>query len=135
MGKRCSIARAVFDAARKHRLIETNVFKDANIGVVVRGNRSRQAFIKRDDIDRVIKACPDAEWQLLVGLARFGGLRIPSEGLSLKWEHINWDQNITKATRAALSRFSPNSGYFCKKRLSKLLTGQNGSLAGTAAKP
>ena len=93
MGKRCSIARAVFDAARKHRLIDTNVFKDANISVVVRGNSSRQAFIKRDDIDRVSKACPDAEWRLLVGLARFGGLRIPSEALSLKWQHVNWEQN------------------------------------------
>ena len=92
-GKRCSIARAVFDAARKHRLIETNVFKDANISVVVRGNRSRQAFIKREEIDRVITACPDSEWRLLVGLARFGGLRIPSEALSLKWEHVDWERN------------------------------------------
>ncbi len=92
MAKRCSIARTVFEAARKHRLIESNPFQDAKISVVVNGNRSRQVFVDRDQIQRVIDACPDTEWRLLVGLARFGGMRVPSEALSLKWEHINWER-------------------------------------------
>ena len=41
----------------------------------------------------MIASCPDAEWRLLVGLARFGGLRIPSEALSLRWEHVNRERN------------------------------------------
>ncbi len=93
MAKRCSIARTVFEAARKHRLIETNPFQDAKINVVVKGNRSKQVFVDRQDIQKVIDSCPDAEWRLLVGLARFGGLRIPSEALSLRWEHVNWERN------------------------------------------
>ena len=86
MAKRCSIARALFEAARKHRLIEINPFQDADINVVMNSNRKRQ------DIQRIIEECPDAEWRLLVGLARFGGLRVPSEALSLRWEHINWER-------------------------------------------
>jgi integrase len=30
------------------------------------------------------------EWRLLIALCRYGGLRCPSEVLSLKWEHIHW---------------------------------------------
>jgi hypothetical protein len=33
------------------------------------------------DIERVIEACPNAYWRLLVALARFAGLRTPSESL------------------------------------------------------
>jgi hypothetical protein len=29
----------------------------------------------------------------LVALSRFGGLRVPSEALSLRWTDINWDRN------------------------------------------
>ena len=54
------------------------------------GNEDRQRFISREQTQQLIDACPDAEWRLLVALARFGGLRIPSEALSLKWEHIDW---------------------------------------------
>ena len=92
MAKRCSIARTVFEAARKHRLIGANPFKDADIKVVTKGNKKRQVMIGREDTQRVINVCPDAEWRLLVGLARYGGLRVPSEALSLRWEHINWER-------------------------------------------
>lgn len=92
MAKRCSLARGVFEAARKHRLLESNPFQDAKISVVINANRSRQKFIERSTIERVLAACPDAEWRLLVGLARYGGLRVPSEALSLRWEHINWER-------------------------------------------
>jgi integrase len=30
---------------------------------------------------------------VIFALARYGGLRIPSELLSLKWEDINWEHN------------------------------------------
>ncbi len=32
----------------------------------------------------------DLEFQAIITLARFGGLRCPSEVLPLRWEQINW---------------------------------------------
>ena len=92
MAKRCSIARTVFEAARKHRLIESNPFQDANINVVTKGNSKKHVFVDRQDIQKILDSCPHTEWRLLIGLARYGGLRVPSEALSLKWEHINWER-------------------------------------------
>ena len=41
----------------------------------------------------MINACPDAEWRLIVALARFGGIRIPSELVTLRWSDINWEED------------------------------------------
>jgi integrase len=54
--------------------------------------RIRQ-HIARADIDAVLRACPDAQWRLLIVLARYAGLRIPSEALMLRWCDINWEDN------------------------------------------
>jgi integrase len=59
-------------------------------GTNVQANRAREHFITRDVAQRVIDACPDAEWRLIFALSRFGGLRCPSEHLSLKWSDIDW---------------------------------------------
>jgi len=40
---------------------------------------------------KVIAAGMDAEWRLALALARFGGLRIPSELVPLTWADILWD--------------------------------------------
>ena len=44
-----------------------------------------------EEIKRVIDAAPDAQWRLIIVLARFGGLRTPSETLALKWSDVDWD--------------------------------------------
>ncbi len=48
-------------------------------------NDKRQRFIDRETVDRIIKTAPDAEWRLIIALAWYCGLRIPSEDLSLRW--------------------------------------------------
>ena len=44
-----------------------------------RSNKARQAFIPQADIAKVLAVCPDNQWRLLIVLARYGGLRMPSE--------------------------------------------------------
>jgi len=44
----------------------------------------------RDVIEKLLEACPDTEWRLIIALARCGGLRIPSEALALTWAGIDW---------------------------------------------
>jgi integrase len=46
----------------------------------------------REEIDKVIAACPCEELKLILALSRYGGLRCPSEHLALTWGDINWEQ-------------------------------------------
>jgi integrase len=56
----------------------------------VRANPDRFYFVSREEAERVLDACPDAQWRLLFALSRFGGLRCPSEHLGLRWGDIDW---------------------------------------------
>ena len=87
--RRLSVCRMFFGDAVKHKLLVENPFIEVRAGE--RANRSRMRFISRGDIVRVVAACPDAEWRLLVLLSRIGGLRTPCESLTLKWSDIDWN--------------------------------------------
>jgi len=86
--KRVQVAKQFFADAVESELIDRNPF--AQMKGAVRANRERDFFVTRDVIQRVLDACPNAEWRLLVALARYGGLRVPSEPLALRWADINW---------------------------------------------
>ena len=62
-------------------------------GCGVRANPSRFYFITREEAQKVLDACPDAQWRLLFALSRFGGLRCPSEHLGLRWGDVDWERN------------------------------------------
>ncbi len=52
----------------------------------------RRAYVSVVDAERVIDHCPNVFWRLLVALARFGGLRVPSEAFSLTWHDVDWER-------------------------------------------
>jgi integrase len=91
----CGRAKQVFAFAIRKRLIRENPF--AEIESHVRGNPERQRFIPRDVADKVLAGCPDAEWRLIFALSRYGGLRCPSEHLSLKWSDVDWERGRVRA--------------------------------------
>ena len=82
-------ARQFFSAAKRRGLIVANPFE--GISVAMRTNHDRYHFVSREDAQKVINACPDAQWRLIFALARFGGLRCPSEVLALTWADVNWE--------------------------------------------
>lgn len=84
-------ARQMFRWAVRRGMASTNPFAELKAGAQV--NHSRQVFITRDMIEKVIDAAPDAEWRLLIALSRFGGLRVPSEALALRWADVDWEHN------------------------------------------
>lgn len=86
--RRCSLAKTFMQAAVRHELLPRNPFEDFK--GTVQGNREKMRFIDRETIQRVIEAAPDYEWRLLIALARYGGLRVPSEALSLEWSGVDW---------------------------------------------
>jgi integrase len=81
-------ARQFFRAAIRKRFIAENPFTDLASPAQV--NSSRVHFVTADDVAKVIEACPDTQWRLIVALSRYGGLRCPSEHLALKWDDIDW---------------------------------------------
>jgi integrase len=54
----------------------------------------------------VIDACPDAQWKLIFALVRFGGLRCPTEVLSLAWDDVNWEHNRVRAPSPKTERYA-----------------------------
>ncbi len=74
---------------RRRKLIDENPFD--GVKAAATGIKDRQRFVTRDEIARVLAACPDHHWRAIVALARYGGLRCPSEVLSLRWQDVDWD--------------------------------------------
>jgi integrase len=89
--RRCGRAKQFFNAAVRQKLIAENPFGDLKSNV--QGNPKRFYFVRREEFDQVIEACPDAQWRLIFALSRYGGLRCPSEHLAMRWADINWEHN------------------------------------------
>lgn len=75
--------------AKRKGLVRTNPFHHLRAGG--EENEGRKRFIARAIIDRAIEAAPDIQWKLIIALARYGGLRCPSEILALTWGDVNWE--------------------------------------------
>ena len=89
--RHCGRAKQLFRAALRKRLISENPFADMK-ACAVQANKSREFFISRDVAAQVLAECPDNEWKLIFALARFGGLRTPSETLLLRWADVDWER-------------------------------------------
>jgi len=90
IAKRLQFARQFFRMALKRKLITSNPFADVAGKAVPRTDRQR--FITREETQRILDACHNTDWRTIVALARFGGLRTPSETLSLKWVDVDWER-------------------------------------------
>jgi integrase len=87
--KRLQNARSFFHALQRRKLIDENPFE--GVKTAATGIKDRQRFVTQEEIDLVISFCPDHHWKAIVALARYGGLRCPSEVLSLRWQDIDWN--------------------------------------------
>lgn len=89
-GRTIKRAKQFFKAAVRAKLVDENPF--AEVKPPSQTNRKRIHFIDRAAAEKVLEACPSAEWRLIFALSRFGGLRCPSEHLALTWQDIDWDK-------------------------------------------
>lgn len=87
ISKRVKTARMFFARAVTWKMITENPLAGVRAGR--QDNPERARFIERETVQRVLDACPDHEWRLIVGLSRYAGLRCPSEHLTLTWP--DWD--------------------------------------------
>jgi len=86
----CGVAKQFFTAAVRAQLITSNPFVD--LVAAVKAVHDRFYFVTQKEAAAVLDACPDTEWRLLFALARFGGLRVPSEVRLLRWADIDWER-------------------------------------------
>jgi integrase len=90
VSKSIKIARQLWAQAVRDGLATANPFKHLRTPSEV--NTARAYFVDRPTFAKVLEACPDHEWRLLLALARYGGLRTPSEPLALEWSDVNWER-------------------------------------------
>lgn len=103
--KRLGHARQIMEDAVRLSLLTANPWKHVRHRA---GDPSeRRAYVPVTDAERVITHCPSVSWKLLVALARFAGLRVPSEAFSLTWGDVDWE-------RGRLSVPSPKTQHLGK---------------------
>jgi len=90
VAKRLAFARTFLHVARKHKLIDENPFSEVKIPTT--NVSARQRFINREATQKLVDAAKPT-WRMIIALCRFGGLRCPSEVLSLEWRHVDWERN------------------------------------------
>ena len=86
--KRLQTARGFFAHALRLGLIEANPF--SHVKHRAGDPSARRFYVTVEATLRVIEHAPNVWWRLLIALARFAGLRIPSEAFSLRWGDVNW---------------------------------------------
>ena len=90
--KRCSVARQFFRRALKTKLIGENPFGEMKNISVGSSPEERMYFLIAGDFEKVVNAIPvkQVDLRTVFALARWGGMRCPSEPAALKWGQVDW---------------------------------------------
>ena len=96
VARRTTACKTIFNKAVRWKMIPENPFTGITAGQ--QSNEARKRFIPAEDALALMEACPNAQWRLIIALSRFGGLRVPSEVLPLKWSDINWEKRSIRVT-------------------------------------
>jgi integrase len=81
--------RSILSAAVRGGLLDENPASRQK--TLIGSNESRKRLIDELTSLKILANCPNARWRAIFSLARWGGVRIPSEIRSLEWQHIDWD--------------------------------------------
>lgn len=103
VGRGVSAARTFWRKAVRWKLASENVFEGVKGGH--QANDARKQFVPADLIQRVMAETPDREWRVIIALARFAGLRTPSETLALRWGDIDWERGTIRVSCPKLEHF------------------------------
>lgn len=99
-------ARQWMNAAVRHEIIHANPFEGVRVGSVATPHK---AYVTEIDARKVMAELPDARMRLIFALARWGGLRTPSEHKLLRWADVDWARGrfTVHATKTGRSRVVP----------------------------
>jgi integrase len=105
MRQHCRNAKTFFGEAVERGLIPQSPVRNLKSGVI---STSNDRYVTPEQADKILAACPNLRWRLLFGLARFAGLRTPSETHLLSWGDVNWEHR-------RLTVRSPKTEHFAGK--------------------
>jgi len=83
-------ARQFFRVAVRRKLVPENPFTD--IPTPAQVNADRQHYVTLETTQLLLDECRSPLQRLTVAMARFAGLRIPSELVGLVWSEVNWER-------------------------------------------
>ena len=96
-------AKSIFAEAKRLGLVAASPFAHLTGGVTPTAN---QRYVTPEEMEAVLANCPDSEWRLLFGLARYAGLRTPSETHLLTWGDVDWDRARLRVRSPKTERFA-----------------------------
>jgi integrase len=89
--KAIQLCKTIFGHAVKKQLIGSNPFTGMASNTLPKTDRFY--FVTPEEAEKVVEECSSNFWILLFVLARYGGMRTPSEPRALKWTDIDWEKN------------------------------------------
>ena len=93
-------AKQFFAHAVRKGYLEANPFGGLR-RLGVKPNKERDYYVTLEESRRLLDVLPTPQWRALFCLARFCGLRVPSEVVELTWQDVNWetDQVAVRSTK------------------------------------
>ena len=92
--------KTIFNWGVENELITTNPFKSVKAGKQT--NRARQFYISPKETLQILDACAHTnngtEWAARCALARYQGLRVPSEDRALRWRDVDFEKKTIHIT-------------------------------------
>ena len=103
VAKDIKICKTAFNYAKRNGWLSSNPFTELKAGR--EHNPDGQRVIAIETYEKLIDSCPNSTWRVIITLARIAGLRLPSELVNLKWEHINWSEGTILITSPKTKRY------------------------------
>jgi integrase len=100
VSKHVSQGKTIFQWAVDLEWLDRTPFRGVTNGSQV--NARRVAFVSEETIEMVLAQSTDPQLRALIGLGRYGGLRMPSEAAELTWQQVD-------LPNSTLSVFSPKT--------------------------
>ncbi len=110
-GRRIKHVKTMFGQAVELGWITKNPFEKCR--GTAQANKSPSYFVKPEEAQQVLDACPNTRLKLVFSFARWGGLRIPSEIAFMRWSDILWKEDkISIPTPKKTKKFEQENGNF-----------------------
>lgn len=103
VSRRCRRAKQILAFAVENQWLTENPFAALKGGT--EENHLKDVFVTAKMVQVVLDEVPDWEFRSIIVLARFGGLRCPSEVLPLRWDAVNWDQAVMRIASPKTARY------------------------------